>query len=156
MSKLFENLTISEQIDFFAQCQRLLIEHHPHSEFLLTKENFTQRKEYALTFIKKYKGYAHADNAICVLYNKIYVADPRNPIKVIKDHLYAGPRTLDYNAISIDFVVFKQLADCMGFCKTHYNPQIKYVVFVRHNEVKLYTTEKLLNALNASPFGLSI
>ena len=146
----FQALLMSDKIEFFAKCQELLVKHHPTSEFVLTRENFEERKDYALDFIKRYKGFAYADDNVCVLFNKVRVEDPKNPVKVIKDHLYQEPREIDYNAVSVDFVVFRQLEDCIGFCRAQYRPQMEYVVFVRHNEVKLYPTKRLLEGLSAS------
>lgn len=148
MLNRFQKLTQEEKVEFFIRCQELLIKHHPHSEFLFTEENYENRKQYALDFIKKYKGFVYWDDDVCILFNKVRVNDVKNPIKVIRDHLYQEPRELDYNAISVDFVVFRQLQDCIGFCRAQYNPQILYVLFVRHNEVKLHETKKLLSFLN--------
>lgn len=143
----FQTLSTQSKLEFFAKCQELLIKYHPESEFILTKENFEERKEFALDFVKKYKGFAYWDDTICILFNKVRVEDPRNPVKILKDHLYQEPRE-DYNAVTVDFVVFRQLTDCIGFCRAQYNPQIEYVVFVRHNEVKLYPTAKLLSGVS--------
>jgi hypothetical protein len=151
MPTLFQSLSLASRLEFFANCQRLLIEFHPTSEFLFTKENYAERKVFVLDFLHKYKGYCYYDDNICVLFNKVKVEDPRNPVKVVKDHIYKEP-VEDFNAYSIDFVVFRKLSDCLNFCQAQYSPRIQYVCFVKNNEVKLYETSKLLAHLNG-PFG---
>jgi hypothetical protein len=148
---LFQPLSRESKVEFFANCQRLLINFHPDSEFLFTTDNYAERKLFVLDFLHKYKGYCYSDDNICVLFNKVKVEDPRNPIKVIKDHIYKEPAE-DFNAYSIDFVVFRKLSDCMNFCQAQYSPRIEYVLFVKNNEVKLYETSKLLAHLNG-PLG---
>lgn len=143
-----------EKIEFFARCQKLLLAHHPSSPFLLTQENYAARKSHALDFIRKYKGYVYADDRICILFNKIRIDDPRNPNQALKDNLFGEPRPLDYNAISVDFVVFKALEDCAEFCKSQHSPQIAYILFVRHGEVKLHAADKLLASLNGARSGV--
>lgn len=145
---LFQSLSKEEKIEFFVKCQSLLVAHHPDSEFILTKENWRDRIGFARNFIERYKGYCYADDNICVLFNKVKIIDPKDPIKALKDHIYQEP-AIDFNAYSIDFVVFKKLADCLGFCLAQYSPQIVYVLFVKNNEVKLYEAARLLDKLNA-------
>ena len=152
----FQRLSNEEKIEFFVKCQELLTTHHPTSEFLFTKDNLESRKNFVLDFVNKYKGFVYYDENICILYNKVFVKDPNDPVKVIKDHIYQEPREMDYNAVSIDFVVFRQLTDCIGFCRAQYNPQIAYILFVRHNEIKLYESQKLLKSLSGSSGHLGI
>lgn len=148
--KLFQSLSKEEKIDFFAKCQNLLVNYHPTSEFIFRENNIKDRIDFAKNFYFKYKGFTYSNNEICILFNKIKVVDPLNPIKVIKDHLYKEPSE-DYNAYSIDFVVFRKLIDCFGFCKSQYEPRIEYIIFVRNNDVKLYKTNKLLEKLSNIP-----
>jgi hypothetical protein len=147
---IFQNLTNEQKIDFFVKCQTLLIEHHPHSEFLFTETNLKDRKDFVYKFFHKYQGFYYQDDKVCILYNKIKVEDEKDPIKAIKDHMYRKP-VADYNAISIDFVVFRKLEDCFAFCKTYYEPRIAYIVFVKNSAVKLYKTDKLLSSLSSAP-----
>jgi hypothetical protein len=147
---LFHSLTNEQKIDFFVKCQTLLIAHHPTSEFLFTETNLKERKEFVYQFFHKYKGFFYQDENVCVLYNKIKVEDEGNPIKALKDHMYRPP-VADYNAISIDFVVFRKLEDCFVFCKTHYEAQIAYILFVKNNNIKLYKTAHLLKSLSSAP-----
>jgi hypothetical protein len=148
----FQSLNKIEKIDFFIKCQDLLIKHHPKSEFLFTKDNFQERMSFVKNFYDKYQGFVYTDDKICVLFNQIRVEDEKNPIQAIKNFAYKAPAP-NYNAYSIDFVVFRELVDCIDFCKIHYNPQIQYVLFVRSSEVKLYRTDKLLNKLNDGIFA---
>jgi hypothetical protein len=145
---LFQSLSFNDKVEFFVKCQELLVAHHPESEFIFTKENLESRRHWVDDFLTKYKGYAYADENICVLFNKVRVDDPKNPTKVLKDAMYQPPRE-DHNAVSIDFVVFKKLGDCMNFCKSNYSPHIEWIIFVKKNEIKLYKTKDLLVHLNA-------
>jgi hypothetical protein len=151
----FQELTKEQQVDFFIKCQELLVKYHPNSQFLFTKENLEERRHWVEGFLKKYKGYVYADDNICVLFNKVRVDDARNPQKTLKDYFYSEPAE-NFNAVSIDFVVFRKLGDCMEFCKSQYSPQIEWIVFVKNNELKLYKTKDLLVHLNAPAHVLSL
>lgn len=146
--KLFQSLSNEEKIQFFSQCQDILIKYHPNSEFLVTKENWLDKKHFALEFINKYKGYTYYNDRICILFNKVRIEDSRNPIKSLRDHLFK-PSVDNYNAYCIDFVAFNKLAHCLEFVKQEYIPQIEYILFVKNNEVKLYKTDKLVEKLNS-------
>lgn len=148
--KAFQALITEEKINFFVKCQELLINHHPNSQFLLKKENLEEKKHFILEFIKKYKGFTYYDDNVCILFNKIFIKDERDPIGALKDHLYQEPQE-NYNTYSVDFVVFRYLTDCIEFCRSQYTEQIKYLLFVKNNEVKLYRTEKLLTRLTNVP-----
>jgi hypothetical protein len=145
---LFQSLSHKEKVEFFVHCQELLVKFHPKSHFVFTKENLAERTHWVESFLSKYKGYTYSDENICVLFNKVRVDDARNPNKVLKDHVYREPAS-DFNAVSIDFVVFRKLGDCLAFCKDQYSPQIEWIVFVKNNEIKLYKTKDLLVHLNA-------
>jgi hypothetical protein len=145
---LFQSLSKEQQIDFFIKCQEILVNSHPTSEFIITKENWPERKHYALDFINKYKGYVYYNNQICLLFNKIRINDPQNPVKALKDHIFKEPQS-DYNAYSIDFACFLNIKNCLGFIKTQDNPQILYVLYVKNNSVKLYLKENLLKHLDS-------
>jgi len=153
MSKLFTLLTSPEKIDFFVNCQKLLLNNHPTSEFLLTKDNLEEKKYYALEFIKKYKGYCYNDENVCILYNKFKIIEPTNPKKELKDHIFKEPEN-DFNCVLIDFVVFRKMIDCLQFIKKEDESKIEYVLFVKNNEVKLYNKNKLLEKLNSPLINL--
>jgi hypothetical protein len=139
---------MEEKIEFFVRCQDLLIRHHPESEFIITKENWNEKKDFAIDFVNRYKGWVYSDATICALFNKVRVEDEKNPTKTLKRY-YFQESAPDFNAYCIDFVVFRKLIDCIAFCKSQYSPEIKYVLFVKNNEVKLYHTDKLLTHLSA-------
>lgn len=144
----FQSLTRDEKIDFFVKCQKLLVENHPKSEFIFTQENSRERKYWANQLLLKYKGYVYADDKICILFNHVRVDDPKNPKDTLKKMIYQPPAE-NFNAVAIDFVVFRKLGDCIEFCKSQYVPQIEWIVFVKNNEIKLYKTKDLLMHLNA-------
>jgi hypothetical protein len=147
--KQMSKMSLEERVAFFVQCQQILITYHPDSVYLTDRKNLKERLSFARDFIQKYKGYCYADEKICVLFNKIRVDNPTDPVGALKLHLYQEPRTLDFNTYAIDFAVFRQLEDCLDFCKVHNSPQVKYVLFVHHNEVKLYDKAKLLSGVGA-------
>ena len=150
--KLFQSLSKEEKANFFVKCQEILINHHPESEFIFRQDNVKDRMEFARSFLNKYKGFAYSNNEICLLFNKVVVKDPKNPVKVIKDHVYQPPQA-NFNAFSIDFVVFRKLVDCLSFCKFYYTPQIEYLLFVRHNDVKLYKADQLIQKMANVPLA---
>lgn len=142
MQTKFQNLTKEQKADFFVKCQELLVQFHPDSPFIFRQDNVEPRKAFVQNFLKNYKGYVYRDDNVCILYNYIKVA-PTDVIQTIKDNLYQEPHP-DYNGISIDFVVFRDLKDCLEFCQMRKEPRVEYVVFVKNNEPKVYFAEKLL------------
>ncbi len=145
---LYTSLSTPEKVDFFINCQKLLINNHSQSEFLLTKENLEEKKYYALKFINNYKGYSYSSENICLLFNKVFLKDPRNPQRELRDNIFKTPDE-NYNCVLIDFVVFRKLIDCLSFIKQEYEPRMEFVLFVKNNEVKLYRTDKLVEKLNS-------
>jgi hypothetical protein len=87
---------------------------------------------------------------VCALYNHIVVTDPKEPERTLRAHLYQQPAA-DYNAVTIDFVVFKELKDCQRLIQAAYDPRIQYVLFVRHNQVKLYPIVDFLQQILSIP-----
>lgn len=142
MDQKFNELSEAAKADFFVKCQELLIQHHPDSPFIITKENWGTRRPNMLVLLD-YKGFCYRNNDVCVLYNLIRVEDPKDIPRIVRETFFQPPHP-DYNAIAIDFVVFKELKDCLEFCKTRYEPRIANVVYVKNNEPKVYPTDKLL------------
>lgn len=146
-NKLFTSLSQEEKIDFFIKCQSLLVKYHPESEFIFRQDNYETRKQFVKDFVNNYKGFCFSDDNICILFNHVHVENPDDPIKILKDHIYQAPKE-DFNCVSVDFVVFRELHDCAKFVGDNNAPNIKYVLFVKNNEIKLYETEKLVNRAN--------
>lgn len=149
-SKEFQKLSVEERVDFFVKCQAILIAYHPNSEFLFTEANTKERLAYVATLNEKYKGYCYANEHICILFNKIYIGDPNDSIGALQANIYKEPQE-NYNAVSIDFVVFRDLKDCLQFCKDHYDPRIAYLMFVKNNQPKIYKTEKFISRILSIP-----
>ncbi len=147
---LFQSLTPEERIEFFVNCQQILANHHPDSPFAFTTANLSARKNYFKDFYNKYKGFSYTDNNVCILFNKIYVGDPRDPVVAVKSNLWKEPSER-FNAYLIDFVAFDLIENCLNFCRAQYQEKIKYILFARHNDIKIYETQKLLNKLNNLP-----
>ena len=143
MHDLFVNVSARDKVEFFVQCQRILVENHPTSEFVCRRNNLEQRLSHMRGFINQYKGFIYTDENVCTIYNKIVVNDVNDPTASVKTYMYQSPDP-NFNAIMIDFVVFRNIKDCLAFVKTNYDPRIQYVLFVRHNKVKLYPVVKLL------------
>ena len=143
VNTLFRELPVKDKVEFFVQCQRILIENHPSSPFVCRANNLEQRLSHMRGFINQYKGFVYTDENVCTIYNKIVVNDVHDPTASVKAYMYQPPDP-NFNAIMIDFVVFRNIKDCLAFVKTNYDPRIQYVLFVRHNKVKLYPVVKLL------------
>lgn len=140
------------KIEFFLNCQDLLITHHPDSHFLLRKKDIEKKIPYVQDFYHKYKGFCYQDANISVLYNHIIIADPKEPVEALKNNMWKEPHA-EYNGVSIDFVVFRNIMDCLGFAKSHYDPRIKHVLFVKNNQPKIYETQKLVSRTFHLPFS---
>lgn len=151
MLQQFSKLSKLDKIDFFVKCQDLLIKYHPDSPFIINKGNLKERLTYAHDIFNKYKGMCYTDEYVCALFNYIRIDDPTEPLESLKKHQFCDP-TINYNAVSIDFVVFKDLRDCLGFCKTNYNSNIEYVVFVKDGKPKIHKTVDLMNRALKVPF----
>jgi hypothetical protein len=144
--KLFTELTAMEQIDFFVQCQKLLVEFHPSSSFVCRRNNIDWRKYQIQAFLKNYKGMCYWDENVCVLYNRVVVSDPKDPIRVLKNNIYHPPDP-NYNAIIIDFVVFRSLQDCQTFVHENYDSRVQHVLYVKNNKVKIYPVVNFLSQI---------
>ncbi len=146
---LFQDLTKEDKVGFFVKCQEILKNHHPDSPFIFRASNFNERKTFFKDFYEKYKGFAYQTENVCILFNKIALKDPKNPIESVKNSKWHGPNE-DYNAFMIDWVVFDLLESCLSFCKSQYNNKIRYIIFGRNNDIKVYETDKLLKKLSTS------
>jgi hypothetical protein len=143
-------MSAEEKVDFFLQCQRLLVEFHPTSPFVCRQNNLKSRLSQMHSFVHNYKGYCHMDDNLCVLFNYVVVADKRDPVQIIKNNMYKEPDP-NYNAVVIDFVVFRDLKDCQLFVQSYYDPRIQYVLFVKNNKVKLYNVVNFLGQIFNMP-----
>lgn len=148
--KPFQELTNVEKVEFFLKCQQLLRDFHPKSDFIFRENNVAERMRHVAALSAKYKGFCYSNENICVLFNKIYVADERDPVTSLRENMYREPAK-EYNAVSIDFVVFRNLNDCMEFSKAQYEPRIAYTVFVKNNQPKIYKTEKFISRILSIP-----
>jgi len=150
MLQQFSKLHKQDKIDFFIKCQKLLIDYHPNSPFIFNENNINERMTYAGDIFNKYKGMAYTDENVCALFNYIRLDDPNDPIKALKEHIFKEGAP-NYNAISIDFVVFKELKDCLNFCKTNYNGNIEYVIFVKDGKPKVHKTIEFISRILKMP-----
>jgi len=142
----FTDLKVLDKVEFFVQCQRLLMEHHPDSPFLCHQNNLQERIKHVKSFVTNYKGLCYQDDTVCALYNRIIVTDTKAPEHALRMNMYKTPSP-DYNAVVIDFVVFRDIKDCARFVQANYDPRVLYVLFVRHNKVKLYPVVEFLQQI---------
>lgn len=142
----FQELAIEDKIDFFLHCQKLLVEHHPTSPFIFHTGNVETRLKHIQGFVSNYQGFYYQDENVCALYNKIIISDPLSPEHALRQHMYKPPAE-NYNAITIDFVVFRDLKDCLTFVKGHYEAKVQYILFVKNNKVKIYPTIDFLQQI---------
>ena len=149
MSNLFQSLNQDEKIEFFVKCQELMLKHHQKSPFIVREKSLGKVLDSFVNNIQKYQGYSYADDNICVLWNKIYVSDPSNVNLVVRECAYQPPNPV-FNGVSIDFAVFRRMEDCLAFVKSNYQPQIRYVLFIREGKPKIYETEAILKSMNKS------
>ena len=150
MTKLFQEMTKEEKIEFFIRCQRLLVKYHPDSPFIFNKKNVVARLSAARDLITSYKGYGYWDDNVCVLYNKIKIKNPDNLPSEIKNNMFREP-SAEFNSVIIDFVVFRSREDCGEFCKVTYDPQMEYVVYVKNNKPKIHRPVELMSQLLKLP-----
>ena len=144
MSTLFQSLNQKEKIEFFVQCQALMLNHHPNSNFIIKENKLQQSLDIFRDNIMRYQGYMHMDNNICVLWNKIFVTDPSNVNRVITENAYMPPKE-KFNGVSIDFAVFNSMIHCQNFIKDNDEESIKYILFIREGRPKIYKKEEIIN-----------
>ena len=150
MPNLFQSLSQDQKIDFFIQCQILLLQHHPTSSFVIREKTLEKALDSFRDNIQKYKGFCYSDGNVCLLWNKILISDPKSPRKALTENAYKEP-CLDYNAISIDWAVFRKMDDIFKFVKENYEERIKYVLFIREGNPKIYEVANILKAIGQSP-----
>ena len=137
MNKLFNSLSTEEKINFFVDCQKLLIKHHPDSEFLIREDNLKEAVEIFIDKINNYKGNFYYDDNIFVLWNYIFIEDPQDINSELIKNSYKEPHP-NYNAVSLDFVACRNWADTFNFIKQTNEDKIKYILLVKHGNPKIY------------------
>lgn len=144
--KAFNIMATAEQVDFFIHCQQLLVKFHPDSPFVCRRDNLNGRIHQMKNFVTNYKGLCYCDDNVCALYNRIVLTDPSDPVHTIRINMYREPDP-NYNAIIIDFVVFRALKDCLNFVQSNYDPRIQHVLYVKNNKVKIYPVVQFISQI---------
>lgn len=139
-----KTITGPEKIEFFFTCQKILLQYHPNSEYVLREDNLNASVAKFASMIRQYQGLWAFDDNVCILHNRIYVADPTDPVLALKSNLWKPPQT-HYNGISIDFVVFREIKDCFEFIQSQYNQNIKHILFVRDGKPRIYDALSLIS-----------
>ena len=144
----FNLLSDDDKVAFFLHCQSLLALYHPTSKFAFRDDNIVERLQYVENIFTKYKGFCFTDNNVAILYNKVKVTeeDLKNPAKVMRDNLYKES-PIDFNTVNFDFVVMKNLRNCFPFIKSHYDPKVINVIYVRDGKPTVYKTSELIKGL---------
>ena len=147
MAILFQSLNQDAKIDFFVKCQSLMLKHHPDSPFIIRESKLDKALDTFHNSINRYQGYVYSDDNICVLWNKIFVTDANNPNRVVTENAYLPPHP-NFNAVSIDFAVFRKMEDCFIFIAANHEPQMQHVLFIREGKPKIHPLEQILKAVN--------
>lgn len=141
--KLFKNLSNEQKVDFFVNCQKLLINHHSNSEFVIRESKLNEAVDIFLNQINKYKGYYYSDDNVCILWNHVYVSDPTDTQGELIKNAYQEPNP-NYNAVSMDFVVCRKSSDILDFIKNYDEDRIKYLLSVKYGRAKILNKEDLV------------
>lgn len=150
--KKFQDMSVRDKIDFFVKCQDLMVKHHPNSDFVIRQNNIESRIKHAKNLIEKYQGLCYMDDSVCILFNKINVDSPDHPIPALRANMMKPP-VEHYNAVSIDFVVFKNIKDCASFCQQNYDPRIEYVLYIKGGKPKIYKTRDFISHIFQIPIA---
>ena len=151
--KAFQQLSIEDKVRFFVHIQSLLVKYHPNSDFIFREDNTVKRLEQAKDLVVKYKGLCYADEHIAVLFNKILISDTTDAVKALRENMFQPPKD-NYNGVSIDFVVFRSMNDCLAFCKSQYDPQIKHIIYSKAGRPQIYRAEDLIAHSLHIPIGV--
>lgn len=146
MQKPFNTLDLGQKVEFFVACQQLLLAHHADSPFIIRQNTLSQTVDTFKYYINKYQGYAYQDDNVCVLWNHVWIPNTPDIKEIIKAVAYQPPAH-PFNGASIDFVVFRKLADCLTFIKNNDHPDIQKVLFFRDGKAKLHPKAELLRGL---------
>jgi hypothetical protein len=150
--RLFQDLTKAEKIEFFIHGQTLLVNNHQDSDFVIREDNVKERVSHASSLATQYKGLCYQNENIILLYNKIILSGDLDPVAALKAYQWKEPDP-NYNAISIDFVVFRELRDCFEWVKSNYDPRIQHVVYVKNGKPQLFKTEALISKIFKLPIS---
>jgi hypothetical protein len=137
MLQQFNKLDKRDKIDFFIKTQTILIEFHPDSPFIINKENLKTRLEYASDMFGRYCGWCFTDKYCSILFNYIKIDNVDRPLDALKKYQFTSG-AIDYNAIVVDFAAFREIKDCLDFCRTIFNSNIKWVVWVHKEKPSIY------------------
>lgn len=141
---IFKSLTFEQKVEFFLNVQKLLVQYHPDNHFVFREDNKEIRKQITIEFIKNYKGFCFSNENINILFNKIFIDDPN---KVLNNFNIYQESAQNYNTISVDFVVMKEIKDLEVFCRLQYNSKLKWVTFVKNKKIRIFESEKILGNL---------
>ena len=142
----FATLSQEQKVDFFVKCQELMMKYHPTSPLIVREDALEKVLDVFYNNIQKYQGYYYMDDNICVLWNHILINEPNDAKRALVENAYKQPNP-QFNAVSIDFAVFRKMSDCLDFIKSNNNNLIKYVLFVRGGNPKIYPIEQILKGI---------
>lgn len=146
IKKLFNNLSTEEKVDFFINCQDLLIKYHADSDFVIRENNLEQAVEIFSEQINKYKGFSYSDNYVFILFNYIFIENKELVNEELIKNIYKNPIN-NYNAISLDFVACRSWSDTFKFIEEVNEDRIKYLLLVKNGIPKIYEKNELINKI---------
>lgn len=141
--KLFNNLTNEQKVDFFVDCQKLLIKYHSNSDFVIRESKLNEAIDVFINQINKYKGHYYNDDNVCILWNHVYISDPNDSQGELIKNAYQEPNP-NYNAVSMDFVVCRKSSDIINFINNYNEDRIQYLLSIKYGRAKILKKEDLI------------
>jgi hypothetical protein len=146
MKTLFQPLSQAQKIDFFVKCQELMIKYHPTTSFVIRENSLKPALDAFANNINSYKGFCHADENICLLWNYVFISDENDEVRALVENGYKEPNP-NYNAVSMDFVVCRHMRDYLDFIKQYNEDRIKFILSVKYGKAKIVNKDKLINGM---------
>ena len=142
--KALNNLTREEKLDFFQQCQDLLVENQPDSEFIL-KEG-SKNQDYFLDIFLKYKGFAYTSEKIAILFNKHKMRGMVEAQETYQDKVFEPPAP-DANTYTIDFITTKMSKEILEELKPIFHEDLTFICFLRAGKVSFFRFDVFKSSL---------
>ena len=140
-----------EKIYFFVKCQAILLEYHPKSSYIATKDNIKIILNAFISQIDKYKGRWYYNDHACILWKHIMISDPSDPHAALIENAYKEEPAA-WNGVAIDFAAFRRISDCRDFIAANDKPSIEHVLFIRDGRPRIYKKEYLIKKLHQLNF----
>ena len=143
--KELNTLTKEEKVEFFQQCQDLLIKNQPDSEFILSENS--KNKDYFLDIFTKYKGFAYFSEKIAILFNKHRINSLPEAQEAYEEKVF-NPPAPDANTYTIDFITAKMSKEIIKELTPIFCEDLKYICWLRGGKVSFFSFKKLKASLS--------